>query len=360
MRRTQVPVTKIGTPYQRPSWRLDAISRPSKYGFRWLCTRQKDDAGAYKRLINKGLDYTVTYKYPKFFTTIAKNFPSHLKKQLELIWDRKYKKENSHKIVFNGVASMEDFVSWNAARVDNLHDVWFKKIIKHVFGLEYYSEIAYALELSLLPEYGEQKKYIGYQIFAGIPDTELAKTWNIPVKNICAVRHMLYDFSYMPKDKVARWAMLRQLVENEEIEKDDFSLYKRVFDMGELGLKAQVCYAHLTAEERDTVADYLGKSAMQNTFQLNFAVRTSKDALVYNRVISDMAKLQLQREELKVKQAELKLMELQAIKMRSEVNVTADETQPEDLQLLQGYINELSRKDSEHKFPSVVDVTSIK
>lgn len=358
MKLTRVPIQKIGTVFQRPSWRYDAVSNPLKYGFRGLCTRQKSSASSYKRMLLKGLSYTVTYKVPSLFKKLAKELPLELSEQLDKVWEKHYRKTNKtrNKIRFNGIENIDHFVSWNMAKVAGLNDPWLKKLIYHVFNVQFSEEIEYAINLGLTKELLENKRFIGYEIFAGKSNNEIAKNWHITPKRVEALRMLYFDFSHFPKDKIAQWALLRQLKENDDIPAEEFGLYKRVFDMGALGLKAQLCHNHLNDKEREQVADFLAKSAMENTFNLQFTVRTSKDALMYNKVISDLAKLQLQREEIKNRQAELRLMELQITKLRKEVSVDTDITQPEDLKLLQDHITSLSYKDGNPTFLSVTDL----
>jgi dihydroxyacid dehydratase/phosphogluconate dehydratase len=82
---------------------------------------------------------------------------------------------------------------------------------------------------------------------------------------------------------------------------------------------------------------------------------------VYNRVIGDLVRLDLQREEIKVRQQEQKLLEMQVQKLGKELNEgKVQELQSEDLKLLQSAISQLSRADSEPKYPTVFDINQPK
>lgn len=358
MKAARVPIQKIGTVFQRPSWRYDAMINPDKYGFRSLCTRKKETAGAYKRQLTKGIPFEVTYKIPPMFRQLMKELSFELSEQLTKVWNKHYKKTAKTKIRFQDLDSVDHFVSWNMAKVEKLNDLWLKKLVAHSFNKEYSDDIQFAISFHHNKELVESKRYLGYEIFSGSSDEEIAKKWNMSPKRIEAIRMLFFDFSHFPPDKIAQWALLKQLCENNDIHAQEFGLYKRVYDMGKLGLKAQLCHNHLNEKERTEVADYLSKSAMENTFNLQFSIKTAKDALTYNKAISDMAKIQLQKAEMENKRAELRIMELQICKLKKEVNVETDSTQPEDLRLLQEHINRLSYKDGVGEYLNVASLHS--
>jgi hypothetical protein len=338
----QVPNQKIGTPFQNPAWRYEAIKNPEKFNFKDYRSRKEDNANNLTRVISKGLDYTVI-KYPKVFNTLPDN--------LAVIANKIWKSRIGNRVRVENISEYTNFVNWNVKKLKGLNDKWLKRLIKHVFNIEPNPYIAAAIQLHINESYGQIKRFIGYQIFAGEPDSKIAVKWKLPIKTIQALHYIFFDFDYFPKDKVARWALLVQLTNNGDIKQDEFSLYKRVFDLGALGLKAQVCGFDLDDDERTQVTDFLAKSALVNTFNIQFSTRSHKDAIVYNRIISDLARLNVQREELKVKQQEQKLMELHVEKLKREINVgNVNDPLDEDLKLLKATVNELSHKDANPTF----------
>lgn len=345
---TQVPHQKIGTPFQSPSWRYSAVRNPDKFNFKAYRSRKEDNASNLNRVVSKGLDYHVVSP-PSLFSELSGNEALIANKLWHIAVNRRLRVEN--------VEEYTNFVNWNAKTVEELHDVWLKKLVKHVFNLDYDLYVAAAIQMHINESYGQIKRFIGYQIFAGESDKKIAIKWKLPVKTIQALHYIFFDFDYFPKDKIARWALLVQLTNNGDIQQEEFALYKRVFDLGALGLKAQVCGFDLDDDERTQVSDFLSKSALVNTFNIQFSTRSHKDAIVYNRIINDLARLNVQREELKVKQQEQKLMELHVEKLKREINVTeANVPLDEDLKLLKTSLDDLSHQDASPSFKSFYEL----
>ncbi len=356
--RSSVPTRRLGTPFQRPAWRYDALRNPDKYGFRSFCSRKVDNAGCLRRLIKKGLDHRVNFVVPAVIQQLSRNLPPRLSDKLFAVWKRRWRQTNQPKLAIERVDEYQNLVVWNARKMPRLPDPWLRKLVEHVSNIEFYPDIDAALKLHLNDDYAQIKRYIGHLIFAKQSDAEIAKEWNFSPSTITALRMLFFDFSALPTSPVAQWATLVQWVNNGDIKPDEFSLYRRVHEMGPLGLKAQVAGAFLNDDERIEVKDYLTKTALGNTFNIQFATRTPREALVYNRVIGDLVRLDLQREEIKVRQHEQRLLEMQVQKLGKELNEgKVQEMQSEDLKLLQSAINQLSRSDSEPRYKTVFDLT---
>lgn len=359
--RSSVPTRRLGTPFQRPAWRYDALRNPDKYGFRSFCSRKVDNAGCLRRLIKKGLDHRVNFIVPSGIQQLSRNLPARLSEKLLAVWKRRWRRQDLPKLAIERVDEYQNLVIWNARKMANLPDPWFRKLVQHVSNIEFYPDIDTALKLHLNDDYAQIKRYIGHLIFAKQPDAEIAKEWNFSIGVITALRMLFFDFGALPAAPVAQWATLVQWVNNGDIKPDEFSLYRRVHEMGPLGLKAQVAGAFLNEDERIEVKDYLTKTALGNTFNIQFATRTPREALVYNRVVGDLVRLDLQREEIKVRQHEQKLLEMQVQKLGKELNEgKVQEMQSEDLKLLQSAISQLSRADSEPRYKTVFDINQPK
>lgn len=359
--RVSVPTRRLGTPFQRPAWRYDALRNPDKYGFRSFCSRKVDNAGCLRRLIRRGLDHRVTFIVPAEVARLSRNLPTRLAEKLFHVWKRNWRRENQTKLAIENIDQYQNLVVWNARKTPQLPDVWLRRLVEHTNNIKYDADIDAALKLHLNDDYAQIKRYIGHLIFAKQSDKEIAKEWNFSPSVIEALRMLFFDFSALPSSPVAQWATLVQWVNNGDIKSDEFSLYRRVHELGPVGLKAQVAGAFLNEEERIEVKDYLTKTALGNTFNIQFATRTPREALVYNRVIGDLVRLDLQREEIKVRQQEQKLLEMQVQKLGKELNEgKVQELQSEDLKLLQSAISQLSRADSEPKYPTVFDINQPK
>lgn len=265
------------------------------------------------------------------------------------------------KLLIPNVDQYTNLVSWNKRKAEQLNDLWLRKLVLHVSNIEYSHDIASALRLHIDDEYEQIKRYIGHLIFAKLSDVEIAKQWSFQPGTITALRMLFFDFTALPKNPVAQWATLVQWVNNGDIKPDEFALYRRVHELGPLGLKAQVAGAFLEDNERLAIRDYLTKTATTNTYNIQFATRTPRDALIYNRVIGDLVRMDLQREELKVRQGEQKLLEMQVQKLGKELNEgRVQELQSEDLKLIQTAISALGRQDSEPRYRTVFDIGKVK
>jgi len=183
-----------------------------------------------------------------------------------------------------------------------------------------------------------------------LSDVTIAKRWKITVDKVEALRCLFFDFSHFPTDKVGAWALLRQFAEGAVIKETDFYVYKKIHDLGELGMKMVENYHHLTEREKDTCKNFLGETAIENAIHLNLCIRTSKDAWNYTNVVSNFAKYSLLKEELRQKEAALRLTELQITRMSKE-NSKSEATGilREDEDLLKA-MKEISKIDSTPRF----------
>lgn len=359
--RSSVPTRRLGTPFQRPAWRYDVLRNPDKYGFRNFCSRKVDNAGCLARLLKKGIEYRVNFVVPPIISRLSRSLAPRLADKLLTVWKRQWQEQQAHKLAIEHIDQYQNLVIWNAKKIPLLPDPWLRRLVEHVSNLEFHQDIDAALKLHLNDDYAQIKRYIGHLIFAKQPDAEIAKEWNFPPSVITALRMLFFDFSALPSAPVARWATLVQWVNNGDIKPDEFALYRRVHELGPLGLKAQVAGAFLNDDERLEVKDFLSKSALGNTFNIQFATRSPREALVYNRVIGDLVRLDLQREEIKVRQHEQRLLEMQVQKLGKELNEgKVQEMQSEDLKLLQSAISQLSRSDSEPRYQTVFDLAKSK
>lgn len=355
-----VPIIKVGTPYQRPSWRYDALLNPLKYGLSELLSRSEDSVnpGFAKRLINRGeVRPSSVFTIPDYFRRIQTKLPKNLADRLERVWTSHYYKTHKRKINFNLNKNSIPF-SWNHTKVKNFRDPYFQKLVLHFFNYEYHDDIEFAVRFWKSAENSEIKRYFGYSFYARLSDKTIAHRWNITIPQVKAIRHLFFDFSHFPKDRITAWALMRQLAEMQEIDAEDFARYKKVYDLGELGIKMIEDYYRLTAEEKIECEKFLGASAVVNTIQLNVSIRDAKDALNYNSVIGNFAKLSILREELRQKEATLRLTELNIMKASKDLNISIDKVQEEDLHLLEA-MKELSKYDHEPKFTKFADLLAL-
>lgn len=282
----------------KPNWRYEALLYPGKYKLTQYLSKVKDTGGCLKRYIGAGLLYELHENPPDEIALFLTQLPRDKANELRSLWKRSLKRNNVKKLKVDFSESvLKNNPIWNLKKIEGLNDTFLRRAIKHVSNYEYDHYIGQAFSLFQSPEYEEIVKFIGYCLYAKISDKEVAKRWQLPIKTIEALRLLFFDFSKFPKDRVANFTFLRQLANNGTISDIDFSYYKRVFELGELGLKAQTDFSSLTKEEREVVEEYLGKTVISNTFNLQFSIRNQKDALAYGSVISTLGNYYIKQAE---------------------------------------------------------------
>ncbi len=285
------PVTKVGNLLVRPNWRYEALFNPAKYKLKEFVSRNiANNSGCLKRFIHIGLDFEVTNRMTPRIKGYYDSISADNKDLFLTMWKRHIKRNNIKNVSVDSIpAIFQKNPIWNAKKLNFINDKFLIKLIRHYSNLEYNPHIAYALELGRNSDYNEIFKFIGYGIYAKIEDKDIAIRWNIPVKHVEAIRLIFYDFSFFPKDRIANISCLRQLTNSGLFTDTDFAYFKRVFELGELGIRAQTDFYSLNKEEKKKVEEYLGKTLISNTLNLHFSVRNQKDALDYGLVVSNLA-----------------------------------------------------------------------
>lgn len=283
----------------KPNWRYDVLLNPNKYNLSKLLSRSENGSNGLRRYIRNGLPYSVDPPHSEELKELLKDLPeAEANKAKELI--TRYQKINSRKPV--SVDYTQEVIRthplWNLSKVKHISDQFLVRAIKHVANYEHDEYIAKAILMFRSEEYQEIINFIGYCLYAKISVVELAKRWSIPVRVIDAIRLLFFDFSKFPKDRIANFTHLRQLANNGVIDDVQFGYYKRVYELGELGLKAQVDFYNLTDSEKKTISEYLGNSIVANTLNLNFSVRNQKDALSYGATVTGLTSYYIRNAEM--------------------------------------------------------------
>ena len=359
---SQVPSEKIGTLFQKPAWRFEAMQNPQAYGFASFVSKKTEEGtpGYLKRLVPKDLKAVSAYKWPAFFSSMATVLPTELYDELIRVRNKSFYKLRKKKIEFKELDKCKELLSWNMSKIEKLNDVWLRALVAHVFNYKYDKDIDFALRIYRAEINVELKRYIGFSIFAGLTDAEIARNWKVTSeRSITAFRHLFYDFSHLPKNKVAMWSVLRQLMLSGDIPEDDFGFYKRIYDLGRLGLEAQVAYLHMPKEDQRKIQEYLSNTTWINTYNMDFCIRTSKDAMNYNRVIGDLSKNGLAEEIRKQKAAETEILKLTKIKMEKEILSDTAVEQPNDCKLIENYVRTVSEYDAEPKFVTMLQLKGV-
>lgn len=300
---------KLG--FIRPSWRFDCLHNPRKYKLEKFGKVQKPGVGCLKKFFNE-LQYTINYHESEFFKNVIAVLPVSLSNKLRSVHR---KQQSDSKIsVSNRTNNGKLLFVWNLQNIKDLDDEYLVKTIEHTQGFKYHEDISFAINFISSEECSEIGRYTRYCFFVGLEDKEVAKKFNLTLSKVKAIRYLFYDFTYAPKDKIGLWAYLRQLKELGDIDENDFAFCRRIFYMGELGLRAHVDYHSLTSAEKTDIDKYLGESFVVNTLDLDFARSSKQDTLAYLRVVERFGHLKLKAEEISYIKAQTEFINLKATK----------------------------------------------
>lgn len=291
-KKTLVPRAKVGTPFQSPAWRVEALRNPARFGMASVAAWSGDintTARSLYRLSDwKEIKVTSNVVYPEAIQNILDMLTPEQRQLylLQLPHDRQ-------RLTFD-VGSAR-FTNWNIGEArKKINDAPMLQLVEHASGMIHNEDIAFALKLGSEDAQSIIAKFIGYSIFLGKSDFDIFKVWHIAPKRVAWFRLLFFDFSHFPKHPVAQWALLRQLTHNDIFTEIDFNFFKRMHDLGDLALKALCDFNNLTAFERESIEKYLGNSAILNVMDQHAAIRNKQDALDYTKSVMEFAKLKVQ------------------------------------------------------------------
>lgn len=348
------PIDRVGNTLIAPNWRYDCLYNPQKYKLKTFCSRTpRPHSASLRRFVSSQATYQVTYKMRNSIKNYYNRLDPVNKHNFQLIWETMFKKRKQKKLLVSTEnMQFQKIPLWNMGMMHRITDKMLVTLIEHISNFRYNRHIAYALELGRNPSYTEIFRFIGYCIFAKIPDANIAKRWRIPIKHVEAIRLLFFDFSCFPEDRLAVLAYLRQLTMLGVYSETDFAYYKRVFELGELGLKAQTDFYSLTKAEKKLIEEYLGKSIVATALNLNFTIKSQKDALEYSQIVSTLASHQIK--EVERSYLEAKIRNLDANTRRIEGDLSSSEigmsTQDQEYMAL---LTEHSLRDDRHEYKTL-------
>jgi len=331
-----IPIQKLGTPFQCPDWRFRAACDPRKFFFSDRIgladyrpvkgnTRShpcKALKRKYHEKVADGPQIEQHLTYTQFMRDLIRDLPAEQGIMLHGLW-RKHRKQQGIPLIsfISNKLKDGDMVWWDAQKISSFGDEYFLKVVSHIARLEYYSEINFAMVWARSPEISELFRVLGYLFYAGISEMEVAKRWKIPLKKVEAIHKLFFDFSHFPRDRTLQWALLRQLENSKILQEGDSLFYRKIFDLGELGLRAQTDYLSLTEDEKTKIKYYLRDTVVLNAFYISSLTNNTKEAYKYLQTIMEFEKLQLAREELKYKETNTRLVETKIQVLGGQVNV---------------------------------------
>lgn len=304
----QVPTQRVGTAFQDPAWRYNVIRYPAKYGFDCYLKEEhkqypNEHPSHLRRLLPNGIVSKVQFTRPAFMRELLSVLPVEQSLYLQDLYARDFKRSGLKKIKCTNLqvkkdaegketTTNESVVEWDPEKLKHLQDEAARNIILHFSNVITIPEIDYVINFKA-SEKPTTFQNIGCFIFAGTDDTSIAKKFQISPSKITAMRQLFFDFSYFPSDRMARWTLLKQLLDQGIIEEIDFGKYKMIHEMGELGLNALAGYQNLTQQDKKSVEQFLASSVITETLELYMNIKSTKAAREYCHMITEFAKLKM-------------------------------------------------------------------
>ena len=348
-----VPASKIGTPFESPSWRWQATFCPERFGFAKFCSKPHPNAANLTRLISNGIVPVETYTIPIYIRQLASLLEPKLYKQLIKVWNKHYSRNRDRKITFNVSANRPGLLNWHIPRLAQLNDDFLKKLIKHCYNIEGNEYISDAIKFYKNKNNDITCKWINYSIYGGKTDKELAIQWQKPVKFIQALRLTFFDYSGWPKDKLVQYSLIRQLASNNEIDQADHHAFKRIYDLGDLGLRSILGHQVLNEKERDIIKGYLAGSGVDNLMDQRFAITNLKESISFNRSVAEYANIGLRKLEMEQKAA---IMRLTATRLEKDLGINSETEVFVEDSILMDNMREMMKIERPGEFPSIIDI----
>lgn len=354
MTKSLVPQSKLGTAYQSPSWRYLALYYPEKFGLGWLTSKKIVDASYLKRSINKGCRPSSVYNLPVYFKSILSELPSHLQETLVKTWNKHYSNQHPRKLSFSSNTSNSVLVSWNINSVEKyLNDPFLKRMVFHCFNYKFDSYIDEAIRFYKDPSNSMNTKWFNYCFFGKLSDKELARNWRKSIGFIQALRLIFFDYSHWPTDRIAQFSMMRQLVTNQELDDQDYHYFRRIYDLGRVGLKSAIGIDKLDDSEKKVIDAYLGASAVDNMLNIRYTIGNIKDAHNFGRIMDSHKEKEIKREETSQRS---ELLRLTSFKLAKEMGVNEDNDLFYEDELLLKEMKEMGKVNFRPKFPSFIEL----
>jgi hypothetical protein len=348
-----VPMSKIGTPFQSPSWRYQATFCPERFGFEKYCSKIKANSSNLSRLLTMGLAPVEKYNLPIYLRQLQNSIAPDLYAQLTKVWNKHYRRNRDRKITFNVNPERAGLMNWHTVRLEKINDDFLKKLIKHCYNIEGNEHIAEAIKFYKNKNNNMTVKWLNYSIYGGKTDKELALQWRKPLRFIEALRLIFFDYSGWPKDKLVQYSLIRQLATNGEIDDPDYHAFKRIYDLGELGLRSILGHQVLTENERDIVKFYLAGAGVDNLMDQRFAITNLKESVMFNRSVAEYANIGLRKLEMEQRAA---LMRLNSQRIEKELGINEDTTVYVEDSILMDNLREMMAQDKPGEFPSYIDI----
>lgn len=351
----QIPSNKIGTPFQFPGWRYDAVFNPARYGLELYCSKRKDSTnqGFLKRMIGKhtlgvGVAPATVYNLPTWFKEVSAGLTPDEAGVLTTVWNKYYFGRHKRKLTFNAGVNAMPMVSWSVKAVKKLNDEMLRRLVLHQSNYRYDHSVQTALVWYKDTNNSELIKHVNYACYGGMTDLEMAKLWKQPVDVMRSIRLLFFDYSATPGEGLGAYAFLRQLKAAGDLDDQEYTQFQKIHDLGRLGLDAILGTRRLSDAEKRKVENYLGSAVLDNVLDLKYTIGTKRDALDFNNAVMRIGTYRREGDE---SIGRLELVNQQLLKAKnSEIPDAATGVDDALLTMAEGYLRGKSTEDHMPRF----------
>jgi hypothetical protein len=336
MIRQKLQLNRIGSLANFPNWRYLALEDPSRINMGQFYRKVKEGTNCLKRYIRRipseedpddikkstlSHQISISWSFPDRFQRVIDRLSLENRTLFYKLF-KAYLKHKKERKLFCMLEGKQDMYTFDFKNLDRLCDPFVCRFLQHVNNIIYDPYIAFALNLKNSKHHEYIFRAIGYYVFAGVSDIEIAKRFKFYPKQMTAVRNLFYDFSNCPSDPMARKAYFTQLLNNADILEEDIRFYRICGEMGETGLKALSNYHGLTGDEKIRVEEYLGNSMIDNVLALHFSTTSTKDAINFNTVINNLASFYIKKEEVNYFRAKVRNLDASTSRIENDKSST--------------------------------------
>jgi hypothetical protein len=312
---------QVGSFYNFPNWRYLIYLEPDRANLEYCRRKPKDGAQCLTRYITSHDDLAArtigTFTLSPLLRKAVLSFDEKQKVCFYKLFNKKLKLQGDRKL-FVPTYKEKEVKIWNGKYIKLVTDKPLQNFLYHAANIKHSRDYAFAVNFRNSKSHQRNFCVIGYCIYAGVPDTVIAKRYKLFPRQVRALRELFFDFINAPTDVVARAAYFTQLSDNEIISDVDRRYFKIIGSLGELGLKADADPSSLTLDEKDRLNSYLADSMIDNVTSLYFSIEDKQDALKYNGVINNLASFHIKKEEVNYFRSKIKNLDASTHRIMNE------------------------------------------
>jgi hypothetical protein len=143
------------------------------------------------------------------------------------------------------------------------------------------------------------------------------------------------------------------MVSNNELDSADYHTLRRIYDLGDIGLRSILGHQLLNENEKDMVKAYLSGAGIDNLMDQRFAITNLKESAQFTKSVAEYANVGLRKLEMEQKAA---IMRLTAQRMEKDMGVGSEITVYSEDTILLDNLKEMMTREKDVKFPTFIDI----